>query len=81
VYETIILVVFSYISDEKRVDAAVDIYESPKFIEHRLIEGDAENYLLEHLLRGASNHQDGRVDFGQGDRCLRVEMILKDAMF
>lgn len=78
--ETVVLVIFLYISDQKRVDSAVNIDEPPELVKDWLIESYSQNNCLEHFLRLFGDHEDSRVDFGKRDGCLRVERVLKDGM-
>jgi hypothetical protein len=78
--EAAVLVIFPHILDQQRVYSAVDVNELPYLVEHWLIEGYAQNDGIEDSQRLLGNHEDGRVGLGQGNRCLRVEVVLEDGV-
>ena len=55
-YEGSVLIILSNVPYKESINSTVDINESPKLVEHRLIEGNAKNDLLEHILRLSSDH-------------------------
>lgn len=55
-YKRVVLIVLTYVPDQERINAAVDIDEAPEFVEHGLVESDTEDDLLKHGLRLSGNH-------------------------
>lgn len=58
-YKAIVLIVFSYIPDQERIDATVHINKAPELVQHRLVKSDPKYYLLKHRLGRPCYHQYG----------------------
>jgi hypothetical protein len=55
--EGVVLIVFSYISDEKGINATINVNEAPELVKYRFVESDPQDYLLEHVLAGSRYHK------------------------
>ncbi len=80
-YEAIILIEIPDILNQKRLNATVDIHETPEFVENRLVEGNSKNYAVEYFERLFRSHKQCWVCFSQSNGCLWVEVVFENRVF